>query len=151
MYFGIDPGTKGGIAILVDDDLVTLPFSKWTWHEITDELHNIDADDHDFAVVEKVSAMPKQGVAGVFTFGRATGIVTGLLIARAIPFEEITPQKWQAAFGMKKKKGETKTAWKKRLQARAHELFPSYIQDIPVEVADAVLIAEYCRRTRNDR
>jgi len=61
-----------------------------------------------------------------------------------LDFATIRPQDWQAAIGMKKLKGEQVTAWKNRLKEKAQELFPSL--KITKATADAILIAEVCRR-----
>ena len=45
--------------------------------------------------LEKVHAMPGQGVTSMFTFGQNYGFLRGLLIARGIPFEEVQPNPWQ--------------------------------------------------------
>jgi hypothetical protein len=68
------------------------------------------------------------------------------LIASGVPFEAVTPGKWQKEFGLLAKKGETKTAKKNRHKARAQELFPDL--KITHATADALLIAEYGRRVK---
>jgi Holliday junction resolvasome RuvABC endonuclease subunit len=89
--------------------------------------------------------MPKQGVASSFKFGVNYGIVRMALTAAGIPFEEVTPQAWQKALGIThRKKTETPSEWKNRLRARAQQLFPSV--SLTLATADALLIAEYCRR-----
>jgi crossover junction endodeoxyribonuclease RuvC len=45
--------------------------------------------------VEKVHAMPKQGVCSMFTFGTGWGIIRGILAGRRIPYILVTPQQWQ--------------------------------------------------------
>ena len=86
--------------------------------------------------------MPKQGVASTFKFGQSFGFLQGILIAAEIPFELVTPQKWQRYLGCRTKGDKNIT------KARAQELFP----DIKCThaVSDALLIAEYGRRVRGD-
>ena len=60
------------------------------------------------------------------------------LCAATIPYEEVTPQKWQKALGCRT--GGDKNVSK----ARAQALFP--LQNITHAIADALLLAEYCRR-----
>jgi crossover junction endodeoxyribonuclease RuvC len=47
------------------------------------------------AVVERVSAMPKQGVASTFRFGTAYGAVRGVLGALQVPVHLVTPGLWK--------------------------------------------------------
>ena len=49
------------------------------------------------AVVERVSSMPKQGVASTFKFGMAVGIIHGVLASAAVPFLLTTPAQWKKA------------------------------------------------------
>lgn len=49
------------------------------------------------AVVEKVGAMPNQGVSSMFAFGRAAGIIEGALAALNVPVTYVTPQAWMKA------------------------------------------------------
>jgi len=94
-----------------------------------------------------VHAMPKQGVSSTFKFGQNFGTLLGILAALGIPHERITPGKWQKEFGLiRRDKNETITEKKNRHKARAQELFPAV--RVTHAVADALLIAEFCRRTR---
>ncbi|MEK6833405.1 MAG: hypothetical protein AABY32_05135, partial [Nanoarchaeota archaeon] len=47
------------------------------------------------AALEKVHAMPKQGVSSMFSFGFSTGQACGVLAALKIPIIRPTPQKWK--------------------------------------------------------
>jgi crossover junction endodeoxyribonuclease RuvC len=48
------------------------------------------------AYFEWVGPMPKQGVSGVYQFGRGVGQLEGILATLVIPVTYLTPQKWQA-------------------------------------------------------
>jgi len=92
--------------------------------------------------------MPKQGVSSTFKFGRGYGFLRGCLVALGIPFEDVTPQTWMRALNVPpRRKNETKAQFKQRLRGVAQQLFPS--EKITLATADALLIAEYCRRTSN--
>lgn len=52
------------------------------------------------AFVEHVSARPGEGPTGAFAFGRARGVVEGVLAAAKIPVIFITPPSWKRAIGL---------------------------------------------------
>jgi hypothetical protein len=67
-----------------------------------------------------------------------------MLIAHKIPFEDMTPAKWQAALRVKAIKDESKTDHKNRLKGLAQQLFPHH--HMTHAIADALLIVEYVYR-----
>jgi len=91
-----------------------------------------------FALLERVHAMPKQGVSSTFKFGRSYGGLRMALAAARIPFDEATPGTWQRALGCLS--GGDKNVTKRRAQ----ELFPAL--RVTHAIADALLLAEFCRR-----
>ncbi|MCK5600735.1 crossover junction endodeoxyribonuclease [Candidatus Pacearchaeota archaeon] len=52
---------------------------------------------------EKVSSMPGQGVAGMFSFGRSFGVVDGIAGALNIPITYVIPTVWKRHFALLKK------------------------------------------------
>jgi crossover junction endodeoxyribonuclease RuvC len=54
----------------------------------------------DQAFVESVSARPGEGPAGAFAFGRARGVMEGVLAAAGVPITFITPPAWKRAVGL---------------------------------------------------
>jgi crossover junction endodeoxyribonuclease RuvC len=92
----IDPGQKGGIAIHWSGVTIAKPMplagKTIDLPEIADIIRSSPPD---IAVLEKVSSMPKQGVASTFTFGMNYGQLQGLLTGMGIPFELVTPQAWK--------------------------------------------------------
>ena len=145
---GIDPGQSGGIAwhsgesMQVEkmpetlSDLHNLLFRKIACKE---SRYCIDpAKECIKAYLEQVGPMPKQGVVSVFKFGRGYGNLEMALTAASIPFERVTPQKWQKAMSCMTK-GDKNVSKRK-----AQELFPHL--KITHATADALLIAEYGRR-----
>jgi len=93
------------------------------------------------AVIEHQRAMPKQGVASMFSTGYGYGLWVGLLAGLGIPHTVVEPQRWQAA--MLLGRGDPKA----RALLAASRLFPSIV--IPRTRhgrADALLLAEYGRR-----
>lgn len=150
---GIDPGKSGSIAVIDDSTstrcspLLCMRLNEPT-REIADFLDIAIGPDPAQCYIEKVHAMPKQGVTSSFTFGESYGMIQGLLAAnRRIRYERVTPQKWQQAMQCLTK-GDKNVS-----KARAMELFPDGYWDLQGNphkiihaVADAILIAEYCRR-----
>jgi crossover junction endodeoxyribonuclease RuvC len=137
-YIGIDPGKSGGIAIITPGGGVCAHKMPETDRDLLDLLSEFSADDNR-AVLEQVHAMPGQGVTSTFTFGRGYGKLEMALCAALIPFETATPQKWQKLMGCLTK-GDKNVS-----KATAQRLFP-YLK-VTHAIADALLIAEYCRRT----
>jgi crossover junction endodeoxyribonuclease RuvC len=90
-------------------------------------------------VIERVGAMPGQGVSSMFNFGRSAGIIEGVVAALRMPHTYVTPATWTKAVG--------RAAGKDASRMRAMELFPSKA-DLFKRVkddgrADAALIAYY--------
>lgn len=98
-----------------------------------------------YCVLERVHAMPGQGVTSMFNMGENYGFIQGFLSANKIPFELITPQKWKREYGV--------TADKNTSIAVCQRLFPNVdLRRNPKcrvahdGKAEALLIAEYGRR-----
>ena len=136
---GIDPGYSGCVVSLHRetgevDGLINL---SETPHDIA-EFVRARSLSIDKAYLEKVGAMPRQGVSSTFKFGTSYGFGLGLLTSLLVPFEEVTPAKWQQV--MKCRSGGDK----KITKAAAQRLFPR--MKVTHKNADALLIAEYGRR-----
>ena len=139
LVLGIDPGYSGCVVSLHRetgevDGLINL---SETPHDIA-EFVRARSLSIDKAYLEKVGAMPRQGVSSTFKFGTSYGFCLGLLTSLLVPFEEVTPAKWQQA--MKCRSGGDK----KITKAAAQRLFPR--MKVTHKNADALLIAEYGRR-----
>lgn len=158
-YIGIDPGASGAICVLPEDELpAVLRFINSTDKQICDFFSTISMSYDCFAVMELVGAMPGQGVSSMFNFGNSFGFIRGVLVATSIPFELKVSRTWQKALGFAPRRiergedkkelpsSESKTEFKRRLREKAEQLFPNV--KMTNDVADAYLIAEYCRRTR---
>ena len=150
-YFGIDPGLKGAmVALDRRGNLV-----GWTRMPIV-EGKNIDflRIDHYLCramepcvCIERVHAMPKQGVTSMFTFGKGYGGLLALIEVRSIPVINVLPRAWQKEMLPECPKGGTKD----EAVRRALELWPDL--GLPLKkkvnqgIADAALLAEYGRRS----
>ena len=138
-FMGIDPGANGAAALLdTRGSLVGLiEFKKSADQEIAEFFREFSTDII-HARIEKVHAMPKQGVSSTFKFGDGYGMLRGFLIAFQIPFGFVSPAEWQKIMECRTKgdKNVTKDA--------AYRIFPNL--KITHAIADALLIAEYARR-----
>lgn len=159
IYIGVDPGASGGMANLFDDHVFLSPMPAtekdvWEWFASFSD-RNGGGKYNSFAVIEKVGGYLQGGGDGpgggaangsaMFKFGKSVGFLIGCLTAAGIPFEEVTPQKWQKGLGIPpRKKGESKTDWKNRLKQFAQRLYPS--EKITLATADALLLATYAQR-----
>lgn len=141
-YIGIDPGKKGGFAVLYDSGRAVVR----PWDEREFVSHMKDASELPcIACLEHVGAMPGQGVTSMFTFGQGFGFIQGILTAYWIPFELVRPQKWKKEFSI--------TGDKNSSIAVCKRLFPG-VNLLPTErcrrehdgMAEALLMAEYARR-----
>lgn len=141
LYMGVDPGTQGAIAVVDENGrpVVRMRLSKSTETDI--KLFMFEwAPQLTAATIERVSAMPKQGVSSTFKFGRAYGFLRAALVFSGVPFEDVTPAKWQGALGCRSKGDKNVT------KAKAQELLPDTLSKIVHEDADGWLIALYCAR-----
>lgn len=143
---GVDPGQSGGLAIVDEEGEA----GAWKMPATEKDLAYFieqKAAFVSFTVIEKVGSMPGQGVASTFKFGMSYGGLRMALVCNGLPFEAVTPQAWQKMFGLvfPKKMGLTKSQKKNKHKARAQELFPQV--QITHSIADALLIALFCRRT----
>ena len=141
IFIGIDPGKSGALVALRDDGSIS-SFIKGdeTEHDIAFWLRASAAGGNGVvATLERVGAMPGQGVSSTFKFGQSFGFLKGILTALAIPYSEVGPVKWQNA--MSCRTGGDKNVSK----SAAQRLWPA--QKMTHAIADACLIAEYGRRT----
>lgn len=148
---GVDPGLTGGLAVVnpLTGYLVstfTMPSKKRGNRSDLDlgELAMIIdglARDIKCAVIEDTAAMPKQGVASMYTFGKVTGIVVGMIAAHYIPIYYVKPSVWKFQMGLGKDK---KTSIKK-----ANDFHPGSVQIKHDGVAEAILLAHFGKRFFN--
>jgi len=93
---GIDPGITGAYAVLTKKKKIIKVcklFSSFqeVLEDISPYLEKLTA------CVEKVSAMPNQGVKSTATFMKNAGAWEGFLAALEIPYTFAVPQTWQKA------------------------------------------------------
>lgn len=148
MIVGFDPGASGALARLTDGgDLlavadmpvvevggkrrVSAPLLAAILREWAPRL----------AVVERVSAMPNQGVSGMFAFGYGAGVIEGMCAMAGIPVVFVQPAVWKRALKV--------TADKGACRLMAQRLWPAHAASFARvkdhDRAEAALIGFYGR------
>jgi crossover junction endodeoxyribonuclease RuvC len=150
MIVGIDPGLSGAIALydgvngtleVHDMPVVEMLRNGKKKREVVAALvadlvagRGITA-----AYLERVGAMPGQGVTSMFSLGRSVGIIEGVLGAYEIPVTIVPPKTWQKALDVRDGKDGARE--------RAMALFPQHSAQFKRVKddgrADATLIAFY--------
>ena len=138
LFLGIDPGQSGGLSILDEVGAAVLVEPMPETERDTADILEEFAPRVFVAAIEKVGAMPQQGISSTWKFGQHYGFLRGLLIALHFRFEEVRPQEWQRQIGC------LSGGDKRVTKAKAQQLFPNH--KITHAVADSLLIAEHCRR-----
>ncbi len=146
---GIDVGLNGAIALMADGQLlevhdmptVTLERNNKTKRMVNAQALSliIRGAKADAAYLERLNAMPGQGVTSMFSMGQSLGVVLGILAACEVPTTTIPPRTWQKALDVPQGKDGSRY--------RAAQLFPEHA-DMFSRVkddgrSDAVLIAAY--------
>jgi hypothetical protein len=99
--FGVDPGITGGLAFLYSDQIAAFDIPVVDGAVDVDALARlVRAHAPRLAIVERASAMPKQGVASTFKFGTAYGALLALTAFCEIPTRIVSPRKWKKHFGL---------------------------------------------------
>jgi crossover junction endodeoxyribonuclease RuvC len=132
----IDPGLSGAIALyhastgeLELTDIPTRTKKNGRREYALDVLRDAIGDAAafaDVAVVEQVSAMPRQGVGSAFAFGYGCGLIDGVLAGYPLPVRHVVPAVWKAGAGIARVGAEARRADRKNAaRARACEVFPN--------------------------
>jgi crossover junction endodeoxyribonuclease RuvC len=146
---GIDVGLNGAIALIEAGKLLEvhdMPTVTLERNNKTKRMVNAQAlcavirgAKADAAYLERLNAMPGQGVTSMFSMGQSLGVVLGILAACEVPTTTIPPRTWQKALDVPQGKDGSRY--------RAAQLFPEHA-DMFSRVkddgrSDAVLIAAY--------
>ena len=109
MILGIDIGAQGAVAILDQSGALVAIHDMPVLNDGPAGRRAVNApllaaiifkSHADQAFVESVNARPGEGPTGAFAFGRARGIVEGVLGAAGLPVSFITPASWKRAVGL---------------------------------------------------
>lgn len=116
---GVDPGAAGALAML-DTELSALVVcdmpnaivktGRTSRVQISEFwlATQLETWQPDRAWIERVHAMPKQGVSSSFSFGLSYGVVRGVLAGLGIPTQLVTPQEWKKSFRLGPSKNEAR-------------------------------------------
>jgi crossover junction endodeoxyribonuclease RuvC len=130
LILGVDPGIRGGLAIVAVDanggapqlvDAIDIPVAGIGAKERVDVLAIRDwvaqhAPQHAF--VERAGVMPKQGISSGFKYGRAVGAIEAVITCCGIPLTIVEPTAW-------KKFHQLRGGDKESGRQRALQLFPA--------------------------
>jgi crossover junction endodeoxyribonuclease RuvC len=153
IYLGFDPGLSGGLAALGlgvstahvmpvrGNEIDARAIGVWVWD------HVLKNDSAVVACVEKVGAMPKQGLSSTFKFGKGYGTILGVLGALGVRCELVTPQAWKKVVlaGTDHSK-DAAIAWCNRAYPQVSLLATERCRVPHDGMADALCIAEFARR-----
>ena len=141
-YIGIDPGKSGALALLTEDGQCTVvPFHESAYITILSAASGPSS----VCCLEKVGAMPGQGVVSMFNFGHNLGYIEGLLQAFDIPYQLVPPQTWKKEFCVTSDKNTSIEVCRKLFPHVC--LLPTARSRKPSDgMAEAMLMAEYARR-----
>lgn len=149
-YVGIDPGSKGAVAVLdesgypiylqdVDKDIATY------WDIYCDTCHQ-DDNDIQSVVVEDVCGRPGQSCSANTTFMKLAGYAEFLgWMMNTDEYVKVKPQIWKKHFGLILH-GATKADKKRASVELARKLFPSVEDELLISKdgrSEALLIARY--------
>jgi crossover junction endodeoxyribonuclease RuvC len=146
---GIDVGLNGALALVADGDLLEvhdMPTLSLERNNKTKRMVNAQAlsliirgAKADGAYLERLNAMPGQGVTSMFSMGQSLGVVLGVLAACDVPTTTIPPRTWQKALDVPQGKDGSRY--------RAAQLFPENAEMFKRVKddgrSDAALIAAY--------
>lgn len=150
----IDPGIHGAIALLIEGDygdVCAMPFAPKRSGRNEVEVHELFDIVDDMAgraeitrvLIERVSAMPGQGVSSMFSLGDSFGTAraVGSYFGHQVDF--VMPHIWKKAMGLTKDKEYSRTL--------ARNAFPLAREKLKRKkdegLAEALLLARYGYRT----
>ena len=158
LIIGIDPGISGSICFLEDGkilNVIEMPTmtegkknkkqvnGSQIYNEILKIIKKVEKQEMR-VVIEKVSAMPGQGVTSMFNFGQSFGILKGICSAMQLPMYFVRPAKWKKYFNLI-------NSQKDASRTRAIEIFPYFSTQLSKKKdsnkADAILIASFYYET----
>lgn len=153
-WIGIDPGASGAMALLSKTEVIqVLEFKEVNLIGYAKALEEWNQEYNIQTVcIEKVSAMPGQGVTSMFSFGQRYGELIGLCVALKLPIQFANPKDWQKELKIKTQDKLSKPDKKKAIANAVSLMFPTAYNlvtgskgGIKDGVSDAIGIASYIK------
>lgn len=141
IWVGVDPGRSGAIAFvpgLSDNGQPWFLSLSDSPNDLADGIRAAHTVGNLYCALESVHSSPQMGVKSAFTFGQSFGQAEMLLVALQVPYERVSPQRWQ-------KDLRCLTGGDKRVTKRmAANLFPK--TKVTHRNADALLLAVWAQK-----
>ena len=111
LVLGIDPGSSGGLAIIKNSNntlpniilALRMPTVTIYGKKIIDTKKiatELQSHPIDVSIIEKVHAMPRQGVTSSFQFGRSFGALESLAYLLSKRVDYVAPAVWKKYLGI---------------------------------------------------
>lgn len=147
---GIDPGASGAMVAMDEAGNYITHVEFESLHTYKDMLTTLSEKYSLIALLEKVHAMPGQGVTAMFSFGQRYGEIIGMLVAYSIPFTLVQPKDWQKRLEIKNLSKLPKATRKKEIANSISNKYPDLRSKLYGPkgglldgVSDAIGIANY--------
>ena len=149
-FLGIDPGLDGALALVGDGYLAVtdMPTVGANKNRVINPLALADIIsgwNPTHAIIERVHAMPKQGVASTLKFGHTLGRIDAVVLLKDVPVHWVPPAIWKKHFRLGR--------YKEDARRLAVERFPHIADRLSRKKdegrAEALLIASYFLETRS--
>lgn len=167
-YMGVDPGINGAMAMYCEEpipqlcvhDFITVKGGSSTnqYHKSTQrntiaitETANIivkhinEKGPIKLVLLEVPHSMPNDGHVGAFNFGKACGVVDGILGTLACTVIPANPAAWKSHFGLSSNKQKSVDKAKEIFEPSLHHFFIEKKKS--ADRAEAALLAWYAFRT----
>jgi len=150
---GIDPGVTGAIGILKDGNFIAVfdiptvakgsgrkEINPYAVRDLIRE--SVSAYDDVDVSLEKVGAMPGQGVSSMFSLGDSFGVLRAIVACMNLRMNLVSPSVWKRHFNLNKDKEQSR--------ALAVRLFPTAPLNLKKhsDRAEALLIAKHLWDTK---
>ena len=145
VYVGVDPGSKGAIAIIAGDLILIedMPTAEKAL-EIFRKSQPWDCR----VALEQVHPLPGQSCIASFTYGQNFLLAFLICLWYNSNPVMVSPMRWKKYYGLKKEPNETKTEYKRKSVEKARELFPQATELLKYSKdgrAEALLIANWLK------
>lgn len=147
-YLGIDPGRKGGFALidefknLIYNEPMPLLDKGYNYEQITDMIEKLP--DYTTILLELKPGVHEHSASPTTSFGFHCGALYGICFKKKLII--ISPKIWKAEFDVFRNYKESRHDMKLRSIHAAEKLFNLKFKSTQDGIAESLLIAEYGRR-----